>query len=234
MGREIRSKTLAMFVVLTMLMTAVTTIHYVLNIEMIGSANATMGVDEWQENKDGGDILNISTDELYYGNTVTLKFNGSVIQDTCYLYKPNYKRAWNSGIGDYVYYINWTRVASIDPTVDEPQITNLNLDRAGLWLVVEDNAPYLDKFNMSNMSYYDVSGSAWEDIIGWFWVNSTSWTIDLSVDEVTYDANNSLTVTVKYSNGGTVDKPFWIDVWKLDGAKDFNDAGAKLVYHKEV
>ena len=93
MGREIRSKTLAMFVVLTMLMTAVTTIHYVLNVEMIGSANATMGVDEWQENKDGGDILNISTDELYYGNTVTLKFNGSVIHDICYLYKPNYKRA---------------------------------------------------------------------------------------------------------------------------------------------
>ncbi|RLF57916.1 MAG: hypothetical protein DRN25_05835, partial [Thermoplasmata archaeon] len=237
MSRNVRSKTLAIFVVLTMLMTTVTTLRYINDMELVGYAEATPGVDEWEGNNSGASVLNISTEALYYGNTVTLKFNGSIVDENCGLYKPNYEREWNSGAGKYVYYVNWTNAGNIGVISGEPQLTDVNLDRAGLWLIVNDpdHPPYLDKVNMSNMSYYDVSEEKWKEITGWFWVNSTSWSIKLSTDEVTYDANNSLTITVTYSDGDTVTSPLWIDIWKLESnAPDFNDANAVLIYHKEV
>jgi len=242
MSRNVRSKTLAIFVVLTMLMTTVTTLRYVTNVDFIAPAEATIGVDEWQNNSNGGEILNMSTDDLYYGNTVTLKFNGSVTDERCYLYKPNYY-VKQEGY-ELKYGVNWTMVESIDfQSSDEPEV-NVELDRAGLWIVIpvpqgyvapEYIGAYTDTpVNMTDMTFYNVTNK-WENILGWFWVNSTSWDIDLSTTEVTYDANNSLEITVTYSNGDKVEDAFWIDIWHLkDSATDFNDGSAELVYHKEV
>jgi len=240
MDRNGMGKAIALFVVLTMLLTALTTITFVIPTTR---ANPTIGVNEWQSNYKGGRILNMSTESLYYGNTVDLKFNGSAITGNSYLYKPNYGVKWHSSLGRYVYYVNWTLVdKKISPTEAEPQLDDILLDRAGLWLVITDpdKPPSLGynanaKVNLSNMSYYDQSEGKWIDITGWFWVNWTSWNIDLSTTEVTYDANNSLTITVTYSNGDTVTDAFWIDVWYLkNDASDFNNASAELVYHKEV
>ncbi|RLF11115.1 MAG: hypothetical protein DRJ69_02280 [Thermoprotei archaeon] len=205
--------------------------------------DSTIGVNEWQSNYEGGEILNMSTKNLYYGNTVDLKFNGSAITDDSYLYKPNYGVKWDSTLGRYVYCVNWTLIdKTISPAEPEPQLDNILLDRAGLWLVITDpqKPPSLGynanaKVNLSNMSYYDQSEGKWVNITGWFWVNWTSWNIDLSTTEATYDANNSLTITVTYSNGSKVIDPFWIDIWYLkNNAKDFNNRSAELVYHKEV
>ncbi|HEX17002.1 MAG TPA: hypothetical protein ENG60_01110, partial [Thermoplasmatales archaeon] len=209
MDRNGMGKAIALFVVLTMLLTALTTITFVIPTTR---ANPTIGVNEWQSNYKGGRILNMSTESLYYGNTVDLKFNGSAITGNSYLYKPNYGVKWHSSLGRYVYYVNWTLVdKKISPTEAEPQLDDILLDRAGLWLVITDpdKPPSLGynanaKVNLSNMSYYDQSEGKWIDITGWFWVNWTSWNIDLSTTEVTYDANNSLTITVTYSNGDTV------------------------------
>ncbi|HEC95366.1 MAG TPA: hypothetical protein ENI45_05335, partial [Thermoplasmatales archaeon] len=227
MKESIGSKTLAVFVVLTMLLSTVAVLH-TMNIGTMQTAGATMGVDEWQNSSTGAKILNMtSTEDIYYGNTATVKFNGSLITDTCYVYKPNYERAWNSGVGDYVYYVNWTKLSgSLSPTEDEPQ-KEITFDRAGLWLVVEDNAPYLDKFNMSTMEYYDPSAASWEPIVGWFWVNASSWTIELSDRTVNYDHNDSVTITVK-QGGNPISRPCWIDIWLLDGSS------STLVYHKEL
>ena len=227
MKENIGSKTLAVFIVLTILLSTVAVL-YTMNIGTMQTAGATMGVDEWQNSSTGAEILNMSTEDIYYGNTVTVKFNGSLINDTCYVYKPSYNKTWNDGVGDYVYSVDWTKLSgsSLSPTHAEPQ-TEIMFDRAGLWLVVEDNAPYLDKFNMSNMSYYDVSEGSWEDIVGWFWVNATDWTIELSDRTVKYGHNDSVTITVK-QGGNPISRPCWIDIWLL------NESSSELVYHKEL
>ena len=236
MSKEIRSKTLAIFVVLAMVLSTMMVFN-TLNFSPVRKASATIGVDEWQNNSDGGAILNMSTENVYYGNTVTLKFNGSAISQNNFLYKPNYRTKYDNTVPGYVYYVNWTRVGQISSSDNEPTL-QVNLDRAGMWLVMPIDAPDAGAYsqttlNMTNLTYYN--GSAWNDITGWFWVNSTSWDITLSRDTVTYDANESIEITVKYSNGGTVTDEMWIDIWRLsDDADSFNNGSAYLVYHKEV
>jgi len=78
------------------------------------------------------------------------------------------------------------------------------------------------------MKYYDPTSSAWEDIIGWFWVNSSAWSITITGgNSVYYDRNDSITITVKDgADDVTIDG--WIDVWNVAGTAH------TLVYHKQM
>ncbi|HEC86268.1 MAG TPA: hypothetical protein ENI49_00100 [Thermoplasmatales archaeon] len=218
MSKEIRSKTLAIFVVLAMVLSTMMVFN-TLNFSPVRKASATIGVDEWQNSSSGAKILNMSTENIYYGKTVTVKFNGSLITEDCYIYKPNYNKTGGN------YYGNWSLVSGsgLNASLAEPSVS-LTLDRAGLWLVVPfdynsvQKARYLSRVNMSNMSVYDPVDLRWEHIVGWFWVNSSSWTIELSDNKINYDHNDSVTITVK-DGDNKVNVACWIDIWVLNGSK---------------
>ena len=77
---------------------------------------------------------------------------------------------------------------------------------------------------MHNMTFYDTSASRYEGITAWFWVNSSEdWTIEVSPDTIEYDANQSVTVTVKDSSGALVTGNVWVDIWLLDDTDKIDD-----------
>jgi parallel beta-helix repeat protein len=201
------------------------------DVNIVKQTGATIGVDDWQNTSGGYDILNITTEDLYYNNKVDLKFNGSLINGStgdCRLYKPSYHTEYDSGSGLYEVWVNWTRLGGvISPTEHEPTLTDVNLTVSGLWLVCGDNPPSLYQVNMSDMQIYDISDGTWEKIVGWFWVNSSEWTVELSKNSVYYDKNETLTITVK-KGGSTVKSTGWIDIWNMSGSNP------TLVYHKEL
>jgi len=199
-----------------------------LNVKFVEEASAQMGVDEWQGTNttpaSSKNILNQTTEDLIYGQTETIKFNGTNINVDSYVYKPQYDKLWD---GKYVYRANWTKVDGKLPASDAEPSKSVVLDRAGLWLVIADDDPVFsqgDSFNMSNMSIYDVSDGAWEDIVGWFWVNSSTWTVTLDYNTAIYDNNDSVIVTVPEAAASTG----WIDMWLLDGTS------RSLIYHHEL
>jgi len=224
------NKIVAIMVVLAFVLSTMVVLN-TFDIRIVKKAGATMGVDDWQNTSGGYDILNITTEDLYYNNKVDLKFNGSLINGStgdCRLYKPTYHTEYDTGSGLYEVWVNWTRTGGVIGTVDdEPMLADINLTVAGLWLVCADNPPSLYEVDMDSMQINDISQGAWEDIVGWFWVNASEWTVDLSKDEVFYDKNESLTITV-YKGGNKVTSTGWIDIWNVSGSNP------TLVYHKEL
>ncbi|RLF26311.1 MAG: hypothetical protein DRN01_05020, partial [Thermoplasmata archaeon] len=172
MNENMRSKTLAMFVVLAMLLST---------LAVIMPAVATIGIDEWEgDTSADNDFVNTSTSELYYGNTVTIEFNGSELNNVngdIYLYYPEY--TYGAVSGYYAYNITWKTWGKIlyDPGTGKWTASNVELDYAGLWVVCNVTTgtdPTVQKANMSDMAfYYTIDG--WQDIVGWFWVNSTKY-----------------------------------------------------------
>jgi hypothetical protein len=222
------SKILAMLVVLAMLTSTIILFVNVKNEKGIAKA-ATMGVDDFQGSPSGANILNMTEDELELvkssGSYVELKFNGTLINANNWVYKPIYTGSTDS---PYTVWVNWTKLSdSLDYDVTTPTKTVL-LDTAGLWLVVPDvptTGSMLYKVNMSSMKVYD--GTSWVGITGWFWVNSSSWTVTLSEDIIYYDRNDSLTITVKDASGNALTaQNGFIDIWNIA------DGVYSLVWHK--
>jgi hypothetical protein len=221
------NKIVAIMVVLALVMSTMVVLN-TFDIRIVKKAGATMGVDEWQNSTNGNQILNMSTEDLIYNTKVDLKFNGSEITEDCRVYKPTYETIYDSGAGQYEYWVNWSRISgTLGATSEEPTITDVNLTVAGLWLVCADNAPELYRVDLSTMQIQPFEFAAWEDIVGWFWVNSSSWSVDLSKTSVYYDRNDTLTVTVK-KGGSPVSSTGWIDIWNVSGSQH------TLVYHKEL
>jgi len=224
MSRGIRSKTLALFVVLTMLMTAMTTLRYVTNVEFIGPAEATPGIDKWQGNTTGAaPILNMSTEDLYYGNTVDLIFNGSILKDVSgdiWLYYPEY--TYGKVGGYYSYNVTWRAYGKImyDSDTGKWIIEDVNLNHSGIWVICNvssgaaEDVLKANMTNSSNMQFY-YQADDWKTIIGWFWVNSTQYyDVEVSPSTIHYDANETVTITVKHNDeeeGGV-----WCDIRKGD------------------
>jgi len=217
------SKILAMLVVLAMLLSTMVILNKIgINVVEKVDAATVIGVDFFQKSKTPGtNILNNSDDELQdiqVGNTVTLELNGALITSEHYLYYPTY----TSDINGYVY-ANWTRISG--------SVTNAGLEKSvtfaypGLYLVVPATADVsgdakLFQLNMSAMSVKTLTGTA--QITGWFWVNSSSWTVTLSEDTVYYDKNDTLIITVEDAAGDPVTSAGFIDIWHIQatGAGD--------------
>ncbi len=226
------NRIVAIMVVLALVLSTMIVLN-TFDIRIVEKAEATIGVDDWQSSSTGAgaDILNMTTEDLYYNQKVDLEFNGSLINGStgdCRLYKPSYHTEYDTGSGLYEVWTNWTRVGGvISSTDDVPTLTEVNLTVAGLWLVCADNPPSLYEVNMSDLQIYDISQTTWEPIVGWFWVNSSEWTVELSKNSVYYDKNESLTITVR-KGGSTVTGTGWIDIWNMAGSNP------SLVYHKEL
>jgi len=227
------SKILAMLVVLAMLLSTMVVLNQLgINVvEKAGAANV-IGVNVFQGSvTPGAKILNMTATELStikVGNTVTLKFNGTLITAGCQLYYPAYNTVYDAGSGKWEVWTNWSAISgvSLGASTVTPTALNVALNCAGLWLVVPSNSPALWKLNMSNMSVN--TGGVWSSITGWFWVNSSSWTVSLSKDTIYYDRNDSLDITVKDAAGNAVTSSGFIDIWNIADKK------YSLAYHKNM
>ena len=221
------NKIVATLVVLAMLFSTMMVLNK-LDVNFVEKASATIGVDDFQGSHSGADILNMTEINLVYDTTRALAFNGTLILDTCYLYKPDYKTEYKTDA--WKYWTNYTlvNVGQISGTQSEPTLT-VDLDVSGIWLVVENaGQSKLETVNMTTMRYYDPGTSAWEDIIGWFWVNSSAWSVTITGgNNVYYDRNDSITVTVK-DGADDVTIGGWIDIWNVSGTAH------TLVYHKQM
>ena len=218
------NKIVATIVVLIMLFSTMMVLNK-LDINFVEKASATMGVDDFQGSPSGADILNMTEPNLIYGTTRTLTFNGTLITESCQIYYPTYHSEWDAGSSKYEVWTNWTQYSgvSLGATATEPT-ASVDLDYAGLWIVAASISPEFWKVNMSNMSIYEES--AWENVTGWFWVNSSSWTVSLSKSTVYYDKNESLTITVKDAAGDPITDAAFVDIWNIA------DGAYSLRYHK--
>ncbi|MCD6468033.1 MAG: right-handed parallel beta-helix repeat-containing protein, partial [Thermoplasmata archaeon] len=175
-------------------------------------SNAIIGVTEWEgDTSADNDFVNTSTSELYYGNTVTIQFNKTELNDfgssNYYLYYPVYKGV--SGVTGYEYNITWTKWGEL---TTEGKAENVNLNVSGLWFVSDQFS--IDKTNLTAMQVHNAV-NGWQDIVGWFWVNSTKYyTVTVSPSTTYYDHNDTITVTVKH-NGVPVSGA-WCDIRKSD------------------
>ena len=212
------NKIVATIVVLIMLFSTMMVLNK-LDINFVEKASATMGVDDWQGSPDGSDILNMTEPDLVYGTTRTLTFNGTLITANSQIYYPTYHSEWDSGSSKYEVWTNWTQYpgVSLGASASEPS-ASVDLDYAGLWIVAASISPEFWKVNMSNMSIYE--DSAWENIIGWFWVNASSWTVEVTPSSgVYYGKNESITITVKDGAGDPITDAAFVDIWNIaDGA----------------
>ncbi|MCD6467849.1 MAG: hypothetical protein J7L32_00850, partial [Thermoplasmata archaeon] len=212
MNENMRSKTLAMFVVLAMLLST---------LAVIMPAVATIGIDEWEgDTSADNDFVNTSTSELYYGNTVTIQFNKTELNDfgssNYYLYYPVYKRV--SGVTGYEYNVTWTKWGELTTA---GKAENVDLNITGLWFVSDQFS--IDKTNLTAMQVHNAV-NGWQDIVGWFWVNSTKYyTVTVSPSTIHYDKNESVTITVKHGDqevGGA-----WCDI-------RYNGTNGTLIRHE--
>ena len=224
MKKEFGSKTLSIFVVVAMLISA-------LAVTLLPTAAAAVPCKDkvWEGiGNSTGNFVNTSTSDLYYGNTVTIEFNGSVLNNVngdIYLYHPGYTYGPISGY--YAYNVTWTPWGKIlyNTGTGKWVASNVNLNYSGMWVVCNVSSgavPTVEKANMSDMTFY-YSTAGWQNILGWFWVNSTKYyTVTVSPSKIHYDKNESVTITVKHGDqevGGA-----WVDIRKNDD----------LIWHKHM
>jgi len=149
---------------------------------------ATPGVDTWG---------NATTENLYYmlggdaGTTINFNVSGLQALTTYYLFKPLYNCTTASAAEQFEWDSNPVTKASgpvvtfttdADPTNDIVNLGKIKLDRAGIWVIDEDD---------DNRSGADRSTFG-----DFFWVNSSlAYTIE-SINDLTYGATGSKTITV--------------------------------------
>jgi len=207
------------------------------NFNLTVEAEGVMGVDDFQRANDTGDIIHEDQDPsvIKYnpGVTTNVKFEGDYITEDCAIYKPRYRYEYDSAQGGNEYFVKYFKFneSYLEAAVEDPTI-GLDLDVAGLWLIVADtDPPELSQYNMKRMEVFDTDANKWEGIVGWFWVNHTEWSVELSTDDIYYGRNDSLEITVKDESGDVVTDPCWVDIWKVNGDPD---GVHTLVRHQKV
>jgi hypothetical protein len=164
-----------------------------------------LGIDYFEGNQSGpANIIKTNPDSIYYGNTVSIKVDTSLLESTgnYYLYRPYYKRS-GSIPGAYTYELQWVSITAgggsvyiVSDQSSTKTFSDISLDYAGMWLIENDADP--SDCNGTDTDY------------AYFWVNNTSpYTIDVSNDDIYYANNESITITVT-EEGSTA--PTWIDV----------------------
>lgn len=164
-----------------------------------------LGIDYFEGNQSGpANIIKTNPDSIYYGNTVGIKVDTSMLESTgnYYLYRPYYKRS-GSIPGAYTYELEWEPITAgggsvyiVSDQSSTKTFSDISLDYAGMWLIENDAVP--SDCNGTDTDY------------AYFWVNNTSpYVIDISNDDIFYANNETITITVK-EEGSTA--PTWIDV----------------------
>jgi hypothetical protein len=205
MEGHIKNRSLAIFVVVALILSTLMVINTTMaeTYEAMQTYNQIPGVNMWEgcsrKNVGAGapintSVLNTSTQNLYYDNTVNINVNGSLIwATTYYLYFPVY-----SGTDGTSYNLTWRRWypdIGPSPTIDSTDRTfeNVHLNHSGLWIIDDATSNHSGK-NWNTMN---------ETIPAWFWVNaSDDLAITLSESSVEYGEKKTITVTVKKAGEG--------------------------------
>ncbi|RKX51582.1 MAG: hypothetical protein DRP25_03955, partial [Thermotoga sp.] len=226
MSRNVRSKTLAIFVTTILVVSAtvfITPVKTSAKYEDIQGYDKIPGVNVWQganwtvANMPNATVLKTSTKELYYGNQVVIEVNSSLNwgSDTYFLYYPVYTGKWPDGN----YNLTWKKYEPAGypaPSIggDDNQFGDggeapVILNVSGLWLI--DNDDVHDCSNFSRMN---------ETVPAWFWVNaSTEYTVTVSDTSFPYDSTGELTIDVDH---GTDEQPaVMIDIRADNGTSIF-------------
>ncbi|MEF8879626.1 MAG: hypothetical protein V5A64_04470, partial [Candidatus Thermoplasmatota archaeon] len=172
------------------------------NTQTIGK----LGVTYYEGNQTGpANIITNNHDNMYYGNTVDIRVDTSMLESTgnYYLYRPKYIRS-GSIPGAYTYNLKWETVTAGGSAVyinsDQSSVktfSGISLDSAGRWLI-DDGTPS------------DANGTEGDNDFAHFWVNNTSpYSIEISNDEIYYGNNETITITVTEEGSSA---PTWIDV----------------------
>jgi hypothetical protein len=240
-------KTLTTIVALAMIISAFVVVYKVTDFKLVDGASATEfsdvpGVNTWEGNISlGGGILNMTEGQksnIKVGNDVTLYFNGTLIDESTYVYYPVYRAVEDSTNGTYEVYCNWTRYSgtplSASAVTPSMQIKFTDSPYAGMWILVGGSASKLWLMNMSDRKVnFPITSSNEYPIKGWFWVNSSSaYSVQLSKTSVGFKHNETLTVTVKDSNSDPVSQDLFIDVWNVYNIGDDGTGIHRLAYHK--
>lgn len=147
-----------------------------------------------------------ATTSLYAGaEDVDITLNNSLAWDsgeTYYLWKPVYNGSKGTPA---LYNLAWERYGTTPGTYVTGSSTNamtfdnIDLDRAGLWLICEGNDNWGSGANFRTIETYNSTGFAW------FWVN-TSKDYALSMDsQWTYNDSGNLAFTVTDSAGANTE-----------------------------
>jgi len=243
-------KTLTTIVALAMIISAFVVVYKVTDFRLVDEASATEfsdvpGVTSWEGNYSypGLGILNMTEAQMAnikVGNTVTMYFNGSLIDEDTYVYYPTYHSVWDADTSEYEVYCNWTQLdvnaLSSSGTTPQKSIDFATNAHAGMWILAGGSAggSLLWRMNMSDRKVNFPTTSATEEPIkGWFWVNSSSaYSVELSKTSVGFKHNETLTVTVKDSNSDPVSQNLFIDVWNVYDIGDDGTGIYRLAYHK--
>ncbi|MBN2065508.1 MAG: hypothetical protein JW771_01690 [Candidatus Thermoplasmatota archaeon] len=191
--------------------------------------NATVGPDDAILDSD------LETADLYYGNTLDLVFNETLLDlvsadgTDVYLYKPYYKYGEVGGFN--AYWITWKRYAEIPNT--DWTLDNVELNISGLWIVcnttgagtvVRSNMTVNDPSKLGyaggNMSFY-FAADGWKNITGWFWVNSTDAFADVEITPSTFYYDTNTSVTFDFGDDFVMpDGGAWIDIRKNESGSN--------------
>ena len=170
------------------------------------------GVNAWEGGNltVGADVLNTSTEKIYYkstklpknpnNNQYYISVNGSLNWGTGIynLYYPFYHGRYNDGD---LYNLTWRKYevddipAEIHPPDDlrfgwEADEGSIDLNRSGLWLIGPSSGFNPDASNYSQMN---------STIPAWFWVNTSSaYTLSVSDLDFNYDDDGEIDIIVKH------------------------------------
>ncbi len=177
----------------------------------------------------------IETADLYYGETLDLIFNETLLDlvsadgTDVFLYKPYYKYG---EVGGYnAYWITWKKYAEIPNT--DWTLSNVELNVSGLWIicnttgsgtVVRSNMTVNDPSKLGpaggNMSFY-YTADGWKNITGWFWVNSTDAFADVEITPSTFYYDTNTSVTFDFGDDFVMpDGGAWIDIRKNESGSN--------------
>ena len=212
MEGSIKKRLLAMLVVVVMLLSTVmifstTMAETYLEVETQGKIP---GVTVWAAcsattvgagASANGSVLNTSTANLYYDQTVSINVNGSLNWGAgpYWVWYPKYTGA----LGD-TYNLTWGKwkpSSGPHPTIGGTDLTfeNVHFNRSGLWLI-DDNDVH-DGSSFANMN---------STIPAWFWVNSSS-DLVITLSETSVDYGEKKNVVVNVKKGGEA-VPCTVDV----------------------
>jgi hypothetical protein len=224
MEGQMKNRLLAILVVVALLLSTLIVINTTMaeTYEAMQTYNKVPGVNMWAgcSNKTVGNgapvntsVLNTSTENLYYDNTLNINVNGSLgWSTTYYLWFPVYK----GGLGE-TYNLTWRKWKPTEgpaPTIDSADFTleNVHLNHSGLWII--DNDANHDASTIANMN---------DTIPAWFWVNSSDiLAITVSDSSIDYGIKKTITVTVKKAGEAY---PCMVDVRGFNDNKTIFSAG---------
>jgi len=173
------------------------------NFTIAGTNNVTLLVGD----TGAGEVLNTSTEDLVYDVTKSIQANFTKATwgtKTYYLYKPVYTRHTPSS-----FEVSWEVVTKAGgwPTInrgtDDKIFEDVELDRAGLWIISDAEPTVGDKHPDANVSTFNQMNAT---VSAWFWVNGSAYTWEtVDPDSVDYGSDTEVELQVAGDNKAVFD-----------------------------